>query len=374
MWSEDTPRNPETDDSADARQPGQARGSAGETDPGEMETRDATGSSYAPEARGAPLSDQERLASPPAEREEPEDIEPPSAGFIVQLFLLPAVIVGVIVLLWVGFGKIATGYRSVEDYIAGLQSSEPKWRWTTAHELAVRLQNDRDLASDASLAAELKRLLISANRDRSDSDPGDEATTFRAFLIRALARMRVYGILDPIVDAALHDPVAEVRAAAIWALTERAQNEFAASERSQIARTLCEAVDDPSPEVRRFVAYGLGTLSSDAAAVLDALRQLAHDADRETRFNAAAALARKGNVSAVTTLVEMLHTADLKKSGMDDEFAAYVTEQALNALREAVRQGARLDDPQLREAVKLVASSENPRLSSAARDLLLRIE
>jgi hypothetical protein len=36
-------------------------------------------------------------------------VEPPTAGFIVQLFVLPAVIVAVVIVVWLLFGKLAAG-------------------------------------------------------------------------------------------------------------------------------------------------------------------------------------------------------------------------------------------------------------------------
>lgn len=298
-----------------------------------------------------------------------EDIEPPSAGFIVQLFLLPAVIVGIIVLIWVGFGKIATGNRSVEDYMAGLRSNEPKWRWTTAHELAVRLQNDESLAADTALASELKALLEAENRAARSDGEGDDSATFRAFLIRALARMKVPGVLEPVAEAALNDPVHEVRAAAIWALTERAQQPVDRDELVLIEETFAKATEDPTPEVRRFVAYGLGVLGT--AGARESLRKLIHDVDQETRFNAAAALARQGDLFAKETLIEMLDPARLRETGLNRQFSDYIAEQALHAIRGAIRSGASLE-PDLRQAVRRLAdNSDNPALSNAARDILL---
>ncbi|MBV8266772.1 MAG: hypothetical protein JO252_10645, partial [Planctomycetaceae bacterium] len=38
-------------------------------------------------------------------------VEAPSAGFIVQLFVIPAVIVAVVIVVWLLFGKLAGGER-----------------------------------------------------------------------------------------------------------------------------------------------------------------------------------------------------------------------------------------------------------------------
>ena len=38
-------------------------------------------------------------------------VEAPSAGFVVQLFVIPAVVVAVVILVWLLFGKLAGGER-----------------------------------------------------------------------------------------------------------------------------------------------------------------------------------------------------------------------------------------------------------------------
>ncbi len=60
-----------------------------------------------------------------------------------------------------------------------------------------------------------------------------------------------------------------------------------------------------------MAAYSLGFFGGDQAAVL--LRGLLNDPDRFARYNAAIALARRGDPAARGTLREMLSTADLNK-------------------------------------------------------------
>src|SRR5947209_16744064 len=80
-------------------------------------------------------------------------VEAPSAGFIVQLFVIPAVVVAVIVVVWLLFGKLAGGERDAMEYVRLLRS--PGAHWRTAYELASLIQNDPRLSSDPVLLGEL---------------------------------------------------------------------------------------------------------------------------------------------------------------------------------------------------------------------------
>src|SRR3954467_4164193 len=80
-------------------------------------------------------------------------VEAPSAGFIVQLFVIPAVVVAVVVVVWLLFGKIAGGERDAMEYVRLLRSPSANWR--AAFELASLIQNDSKLASDPVLLGEL---------------------------------------------------------------------------------------------------------------------------------------------------------------------------------------------------------------------------
>jgi hypothetical protein len=71
-------------------------------------------------------------------------VAPPSAKFLVQLFVVPALIVGVLVLL----ALLVTrgGPREPEAYLADLRSTNGDVRWRAAEELAQVLPQDREKA------------------------------------------------------------------------------------------------------------------------------------------------------------------------------------------------------------------------------------
>ena len=88
-------------------------------------------------------------------------VEAPSAGFIVQLFVIPAVVVFVVILVWLLFGKLAGGERDAMEYVRLIRASGSNWRAANraAFELASLIQNDPKLASDPRLVGELTDVL-----------------------------------------------------------------------------------------------------------------------------------------------------------------------------------------------------------------------
>ncbi|MCA9118121.1 MAG: hypothetical protein KDA79_23780, partial [Planctomycetaceae bacterium] len=71
--------------------------------------------------------------------EELPPVEPPSAGFIVQLFLVPGLIVAAIIGVWVLFGRIAEGRQDWRELVAELPSGNEQRRWRAALGLAQML-------------------------------------------------------------------------------------------------------------------------------------------------------------------------------------------------------------------------------------------
>src|SRR6478752_7143636 len=85
------------------------------------------------------------------------EVEEPSVDFIVQLFVIPAVVVAVVIVVWLLFGKLAGGERDAHEYVRLLRSPDANWR--AAYELASLIQNDAKLAADPKLLGELTDLL-----------------------------------------------------------------------------------------------------------------------------------------------------------------------------------------------------------------------
>jgi HEAT repeat protein len=283
-------------------------------------------------------------------------VEAPSAGFIVQLFVIPAVVVAVVVVVWLLFGKLAGGERDAREYVRLLRSPDANWR--AAFELASLIQNDATLASDPVLLGELTDLLAH-DLDRPDHDP--KLTQYVALTLGAFhtleARTAAGRAVDPIAVLARASAAAEppaVRMAAVASLAKHAARLEGRLDDPRAVAALGAAGDpgQSDAELRQMVYYALGFFGGDPAA--ERLRAGLNDPDRFARYNAAIALTRRGDQAAVGTLREMLSASDLEKlltlpSKLEKENKIEAIElEALQALQVAAGGGHR----ELVEAVR----------------------
>jgi hypothetical protein len=243
-------------------------------------------------------------------------VEAPSAGFVVQLFVIPALVVVVVIIVWLLFGKLAGGERDAMEYVRQLRSPTGHARiGRVAFELASLIQNDAKIGSDPVLLGELTDLL-SHQLDRNE-DP--ELTKFVALALGAFrtldAKKENGQTVDPLVplaralDPKYETPIRIAAAASLAKQAGRMNGEL--DDPHAIAALGAAAATDP-PELRQLAVYAVGFFGGPAATEI--LRQrLQGDEDRFVRYNAAVALARRGDPSAAKTLGEMLSSADLDK-------------------------------------------------------------
>jgi HEAT repeat protein len=264
-------------------------------------------------------------------------VEPPSSGFIVQLFLIPAAVVGVVILVWLLFGKLAGGERDANDYIETIRSGNDKRRWRAAYELASLIGNDEKLAADSQLLGQLTDLL---NHELgSQSDP-----QLKVYLTVALGAFQTLDArspsgqpirpLDTLCRALAAKQPGEVRRAAAESLAKQAARLQGTLTDSEAIAALADAAKDTEPELRKRATYALGFFGGDQAVA--ALRGRLSDEDRDVRYNAAMALGRRGDVTASTVLREMLSTADLNQviaAETESEKQSQIETIEVNALR-----------------------------------------
>lgn len=87
-------------------------------------------------------------AEVPASAESLPPVEPPSAKFIVQLFVVPGLIVAAIVGVWLLFGKLASAEQDWQALVADMKSSNEHRRGRGAMGLAQALAVDQNRKSD----------------------------------------------------------------------------------------------------------------------------------------------------------------------------------------------------------------------------------
>ena len=262
-----------------------------------------------------------------ARREMPNElppVEPPSARFIIQLFVIPAAIVLVLVVAYLAFvqlpfGRLANSGRDVTDYVRSIKSDNQERRWRSAYDLASLIHNDAKLAKDPYLLGELTDLL-DRELSRSASNKNAKLAEFLALSLGSFLALKS----DP-VEGRPTDPIAalsravgpdqpvEVRVAAAISLSRQADRAGGSFGDPSAVTALAKAAGDGEVEVRQRAAYALGFFSGDES--LSALKtRVNEDEDRTVRYNAAAALARRGDVEAAPVLKEMLSPSDLAQT------------------------------------------------------------
>jgi hypothetical protein len=97
-------------------------------------------------------------------------VAPPSGKFIAQLFVVPGLIVGLIVVLLIGVNWLFGGSRTPEWYLKKLDSANPDVRWRAAADLSQVLPRDNQLASNVSFALELTLRLDRVARNNLDAE------------------------------------------------------------------------------------------------------------------------------------------------------------------------------------------------------------
>ena len=97
----------------------------------------------------------------------------------VQFFLIPLAVVGITVLVYIGFRSLLTDQRTAEDYLAEVQSGGLARQWPAAFELS-QLMDDPKVRGDKALAVSL----VKAFDEARDGDP-----RVRKYLALAIGRL-----------------------------------------------------------------------------------------------------------------------------------------------------------------------------------------
>ena len=294
-------------------------------------------------------------------------VEPPSAGFIVQLFVVPLVIVTIIVAVYLLFNQLAQMGTNPAKHISQIRKGGPA-SWQAAHDLATELRRNADLRGNEAVAAELSLLLQNELRAGSLEK---EAVNLRVFLCKSLGEFDGLGGLPALLEAASAQAdeaqAAPVRLSALESLALVASKLHpsgesapllpaaeAAAPLKSITDKLVEASHGESPQVQSTAAFALGVAGNDDA--LARLRAMLDSAHPDVRFNAATGLARWGDTACLAVLVEMLDPQEWAAATATEEIAArdfkqvQVVTNALRAARQLAAANAAADLSPLRAA------------------------
>jgi hypothetical protein len=313
---------------------------------------------------------------PPSERFSPDDalppVEPPSAGFILQLFVVPGVIVLVVVVIWLMFNWLAHMGNDSDAFVRALARNNES-RWQAAFNLATALRAERKsteprLTVDKRLAAQLAGILD----DEIKAGSMDERpVTLRIYLSRALGEFRVDDGLPTLVTAAStqrDEAEVDVRRAAIEGIALLAANfppdDKRFIENEKLTEALSNAAADPDHRIRAVAAVAMGVIGGET--YIDKLHFMLEDSHPDVRYNAAVRLASRGDLAAVDVLSEMLDQNERagveaeQEVKMRDFKRSLITINALRATAQLAETNPTADLGALESAVDKVRESDAP--------------
>lgn len=295
-----------------------------------------------------PMTDPESTEDEPLPHELPP-VEPPSAGFIMQLFLIPALIIAVIVGIVAAFGLMASSQEDWRKLVQDIRNPNDPVRWRAAMGLAQILPLDeklgdkgQNLVANREIAESLCGLL---DEELKRAAPTEEELQLQIFLARAIQILRVPDIVIPSMIRSVHaDHDVEVRKnglAAIAIFANRANEggpPLTSEQTEELVAALTEVSMEPKPLMRQMSAFSLGMLNDPSAR--ERLEVLLGDGDLSTRANAMVGLARQNDPSGYPVLEEIFASAFADQTEGEDTFAR------LAALKNAIA-AANLLSPEL---------------------------
>jgi HEAT repeat protein len=258
----------------------------------------------------------------------------------VQFFLIPLVVVGITVSVYAGFRSLLTNDKTPQEYLSEVRNGGSDRRWPAAYELS-RLMADPKVRADRTLAP----ALVKAFEAAKDDDP-----RVRQYLALAIGRLDPPLPPDAVtgLTKALDATDGESRVSAIWAL--------GSSGDASVVPTLQPLMSSPDKGIRKMVVYALGALPGDAQ--LTTLRTALEDSEPDVRWNAAVALARKGNHDGAAVLRQMMDRQyveqQVKRDVRQDEDRDPIADVMISGLRAA----ATLKDASLKPSVTTLSQQD----------------
>jgi HEAT repeat protein len=301
----------------------------------------------------------------PLENEETAEEGEPRRGTVARLFLLPLLVVGTAVLVFLVFSLMTFERRSPGEYLQEVQGGGPNRRWQAAFELSRSIGRIPPGAERDRLAAETLRIFGSLSNRRPEDVP------VRRYLVLVLGKLKDRGAIPALV-AASQDPDPETRLYAIWALGML-------GDRGALDTVLESSLSEDAG-ARKMAAYVLGTLGEPRA--IPRLRVLLEDPVADVRWNSAIALAALSDRSGLPVLRSMIDRSALARqaqlSGEQSQVAMVGALKALALLRDRdslpMLEKVAREDPDLRvreaarqavEATRPANPAERPAKSSA---------
>ena len=297
-------------------------------------------------------------------------VEPPSARFIVQLFLIPAIIVAGVVGVWFLVNGLVNSRTT--DPATLVQSLERSgvMEWQQAQTLTNLLRNKRNdkLRDDPKLVQQLGGIL---QRGIESKDMQEKAVTMRHFLCKAIGEFRVDDALPALIQAAttgrkpeeLSVQIAALESIALLSHSMKTKDAAWPGQQEELVaalNSLSRSEDQPRIRSATALVYGeLGTAES-----ITALKRLSDDPYADAQYNAAIALAKLGDAAAIDTLAEMLDfTEDAgirleKKEILKPHKRTVISVNAMRATKVLVDKNREADVTELAQLMKKIVNAD----------------
>jgi len=270
---------------------------------------------------------------------------------VLQFFVVPLALVAVLVTVFFGLQVLRSRRPDFRTTLDDLKSTggfllpwvgDPK-RWQSGYDLSLLLRS-REGGS-----APLPELAAAFQEARRAGD-----VKLRRYLALALGRTGD-GRAAVALGAGLDDSDGDTRLYCAWGLMQVGGPEALADLRRVAATHADEGV-------RKMAVFALGQRGDHQAAPV--LRRVLDDKDKDVRWNAAISLARLGDASGETILIEILETWTPDIAGQGTPVMADGTAPALNAIRGL----ALLKDGMARAALERAAlSGKSEEIRATAR-------
>jgi HEAT repeat protein len=271
----------------------------------------------------------------------------------VQFFLIPLAVVGVTVLVYLGFRSLLVDERTPQDYLAEIQHGGTNRRWPAAYELS-RLMADPAVRADRSLGPALVKAF--------DGAAGDDPRV-RRYLALAIGRLDPPLPSDAVatLTKALEDEDSEARISAIWAL--------GSSGDPTVAPRLEPLYASQDAGIRKMVVYALGALPGDGPLLT--LRLALADPEADVRWNAAVALARHGSAEGAPVLKQMLDRPYVEQTVKRDVRQYEDADPVADVMISGLRAAAALKADGLRPSIEEISRQDQSlRVRQAALEAL----
>lgn len=305
-------------------------------------------------------------------------VEPPSAGFIVQLFLVPAIIVAAVIGLYLLFGKLAAGDTDWRQLVSDIKSDNPNVRWRAALNLAEGLDADEARGADGQHLAEIPEIAAALNdltlQQLKTTVRNDEQKQQLAFLLKAIGRMDAVEQVRPALKTALDETQeSEIRKHALQSvamIAGRKQSKNETLNDSELVDAVISASESSDPVLRQHGAFALGLIGGPSAE--SRLGELLEDPDEMTRINAAIAFARQGSTRGLGVFEQVLKQSanwPAQANSPKDIEASFEKQLMLRNTLLAIEQLG----PKLGDADRTSLASQLKQLETALPDQALRL-